>query len=93
MHLLRPQKSSRKSSQVKSSQVKSNQGDEVTEGDENVSMQRAEGGSGSTGGIKKKKSKRRSRIEKSQSPRSSGKMVNDRAGQRGMRVRYCPHGT
>ena len=37
-------KSSQVASQVKSSQVKSSQGDEVTEGDENVSMQRAGGG-------------------------------------------------
>ena len=67
-------KSSLVASQVKSSQVKSSQGDEVTEGDENVSMQRAGGGSGSTGGIKKKKSKRRSRIEKSQKQRQDGKL-------------------
>ena len=33
-------------------------GDEAMAGDENISMQRAEGVSGSTGGIKKKKNKR-----------------------------------
>ena len=33
-------------------------GDEAIEGDEKISMQRAEGGSGSTGGIKKGKRRR-----------------------------------
>ena len=35
--------------------------DEAMVGDENVSVQRAEGGSGSTGGIKKKKPRRRAK--------------------------------
>ena len=47
------------------------------EGVENISLQpwlqHAEGGRGSTGGIKKKKSKRRSNVEKSQKQRQDGK--------------------
>ena len=43
--------------------------DEAMAGDENISMQRAEGGSGSTGGIKKKKPQRRSKGAKSQKQR------------------------
>ena len=43
--------------------------DEAMAGKENVFMQRAEGGGGLTGGIKKKKLKRRSKIEKSQKQR------------------------
>ena len=34
------------------------------EGDENISLQRAEGGNGLAGGIKKNKPKRRSKVEK-----------------------------
>ena len=39
-------------------EVEGDDGDEAMAGDENISMQRAEGVSGSTGGIKKKKNKR-----------------------------------
>ena len=52
------------------------------EGDENISLQRAEGGNGLAGGIKKKKPKRKGQRSRStQVPaRRSDKMANDRAG-------------
>ncbi len=43
--------------------------DEAMAGDENVSMQMAEGGSSSKGGIKKKKPRRRAKGEKSHKQR------------------------
>ena len=45
-------------------EVEGDDGDEAMEGDENISLQRAEGGNGLAGGIKKKKPKRRSKVEK-----------------------------
>ena len=54
-------------------EVVDDDGDEAMAGDENCSLQHAEGGSGPTGGIMKKKPKRRSRIEKSQKQRQDGK--------------------
>ena len=66
--------------------------DEAMAGDENVSGQRAEGGGGSTGGIKKKK-------PQTGDPRARRTISSDRwrsnmhgAGPRCRVVRYCPSG-
>ena len=53
-----PTASSRGRATSAAHEVEGDDGDEAMAGDENISMQRAEGVSGSTGGIKKKKNKR-----------------------------------
>ena len=65
--------------------------DEAMAGNENVSLQGAEGGSGSTGVTKKGKPQRRSKGAKSQRQRQDEEQLA-RRGSACRRVRYCPSG-
>ena len=75
-------------------EVEGSDEDEVMAGKENISLQRAEGGSSLIGGIKKKRPQRRSKGAMSHRQRASDRTRSSMhgAGPRCRRARYCPLG-
>ena len=73
-------------------EVEGEDGVEAMEGDENVSLQSAVGGSGSIGGIKKKRPQRRAKGAMNRIGSDSWRNSMHGAGPRCRVVRYCPLG-